>query len=84
MFKGLIDRINRAVAERRLRRKNDLFVKKYHIRNELIEFYYNLHQDVVDLPAHYYAEVAMQRTLKTPADIDRSYRKLLNMKLRRV
>lgn len=76
------ENVKKRLAEYKLRRKNELRVKKFHIRNELIRYYMDLKTmgNVVDIPAHIYADRAMKLTLRTPMDIDRSYRKLLAMK----
>jgi len=82
MFKKLLSKLRMMREERKYMRSIDLNVKKFQIRNELIKFYldYDRMNNIVDIPPHYRAERIMRKKLRTPADIDRSYRKLLEYK----
>lgn len=77
----MFENFKRAIAQKKLNRKNDLKLKRYNIKRALIDFYYDYNRmhNIVDIPAHWVAESVMQLHLKNPKDIDRSYRKLLKM-----
>lgn len=82
MFNDLISKIKLKLAEYRYKRQIDLRVKKFQIRNAVIKYYmdYDRIHNVVDIPAHIRAEKVMTKVIKTPADVDRCYRKLLEYK----
>lgn len=79
MFNDLISKIKLKLAEYRYKRQIDLRVKKFQIRNAVIKYYmdYDRIHNVVDIPAYQRADRVMAKTVKTPADVDRCYRKLL-------
>jgi hypothetical protein len=79
MFKNLFEKIRLMKANKRYKRSVDLNVKTFHIRNAVIKWYmdYDRIHNVVDIPAYIRAKRVMEKTLKTPQDIDRAYRKLL-------
>lgn len=79
MFKNLFEKIRLMKANKRYKRNIDLNVKTFYIRNAVIKWYmdYDRIHNVVDIPAYIRAKRVMEKTLKTPQDIDRAYRKLL-------
>lgn len=79
MFKNLFEKIRLMKANKRYKRSIDLNVKTFYIRNAVIKYYmdYDRIHNVVDIPAYIRAKRVMEKTLKTPQDIDRAYRKLL-------
>lgn len=79
MFKNLFEKIRLMKANKRYKRSVDLNVKTFHIRNAVIKWFmdYDRIHNVVDIPAYIRAKRVMEKTLKTPQDIDRAYRKLL-------
>lgn len=79
MFKNLLSKIKLKLAEYRYRRSIDLRVKKFQIRNAVIKWYmdYDRLHNVVDIPAYQRADRVMTKVIKTPADVDRCYKKLL-------
>ena len=79
MFKNLFEKIRLMKANKRYKRSVDLNVKTFHIRNAVIKYYmdYDRIHNVVDIPVYIRAKRVMEKTLKTPQDIDRAYRKLL-------
>ena len=79
MFKKLLAKIKLIRAEKKYQRGIDLRAKYFYIRNALIKWYmdYDRIYDVCDIPAYIRADRVMRKTLKVPADIDRSYKKLI-------
>lgn len=85
MLKRILERIRllqeRNRLERAYRRSIDLNAKRFYIKLALIRYYndYNTMHDTVDIPAHVKAEQVMSKVIKRPSDVDRLYRKTLEM-----
>lgn len=79
MFRDLLGKLKMMLAERKYRRSIDLNSKYFFIRNAVIKWYldYDKMHGYIDIPAHYRAKKVMNKTIKTPSDIDRCYKKLL-------
>ena len=85
MLKRLLDSIRllqeRNRLEKAYRRSIDLNAKRFYIKLALIRYYndYNTMHDTVDIPAHIKAEQVMSKVIKRPSDVDRLYKKTLEM-----
>lgn len=84
-FKKLFEKVKifqeRNRLERAYQRSIDLNAKRFYIKLALIRYYndYNTMHDTVDIPAHVKAEQVMSKVIKRPSDVDRLYRKTLEM-----
>lgn len=84
-FKNLLEKVKlfqkRNRLERAYQRSIDLNAKRFYIKLALIRYYNDINaiHDVVDIPAHIKAEQVMSKVLRKPSDIDRLYRKTLEM-----
>lgn len=85
MFKKILEKVKllqeRNRLERAYQRSIDLNAKKFYIKLALIRYYNDMDKmyDVVDIPAHIRAEQVMSKVLRKPTDIDRLYKKTLEM-----
>lgn len=85
MLKRLLDSIRlfqeRNRLERAYRRSIDLNAKRFYIKLALIRYYNDINtmHDTVDIPAHVKAEQVMSKVIKKPSDVDRLYKKTLEM-----
>ncbi len=84
-FKKILEKVKllqeRNRLERAYQRSIDLNAKKFYIKLALIRYYNDMDKmhDVVDIPAHIRAEQVMSKVLRKPTDIDRLYKKTLEM-----
>lgn len=84
-FKKIIEKVKlyqeRNRLERAYQRSIDLNAKRFYIKLALIRYYNDMDKmhDIVDIPAHIRAEQVMRKVLRKPTDIDRLYKKTLEM-----